>query len=127
MQRPFFLALGLDLEGHHEGTINLDLAPRSWRFRTPDHVFPLVRWTDLHPPETFRFARIWIDRGPDRRPGWIYAPDPATKAAHAQPPSVVEIIAGTLPDLACGDVLTLWIRPESVEIRDPDALPGVRE
>mgnify|MGYP004244953261 CR=1 FL=1 len=58
LQLPFFADLGLDLLHCWPGTLNLSVAPLELRLRDPDHRFPLVHWTDHHPPETFSFWRI---------------------------------------------------------------------
>ena len=56
-QKPYFKALGLDLYGFFTGTLNISIAPLSFEMTAPEFTFPLVEWTDLHPPETFSFSR----------------------------------------------------------------------
>ena len=77
MQQPFFLAKGLDLGDCWPGTLNLSVAPREIKFRDPDHCFRLLRWTDLHPPETFSFWKIQLATPQEGIVnGWIYRPHP---------------------------------------------------
>ena len=60
MQFPVFQSLGLDLSDCYFGTLNLDFAPLEVSLSNPDHLFEKVRWTDLHPPETFSFWSVQI-------------------------------------------------------------------
>ena len=81
MQRPLFKALGLDLFRMLAGHPQPECCTTGLRLRDPDRCFPLVAWTDRHPPETFSFWRIHarqllmgiVD-------GWIYQPHPETKS-----------------------------------------------
>ena len=111
LQQPFFADLGLDLSDCWPGTLNLSVAPLELRLRDPDHRFPLVHWTDRHPPETFSFWSIEL-QGPDDGvvDAWIYQPDPATKIRHSQPLSVVEVLAPRLEGISPG---------VSLQFRDP--------
>lgn len=101
LQLPFFADLGLDLLHCWPGTLNLSVAPLELRLRDPDHRFPLVHWTDHHPPETFSFWRIEL-RSPNDGvvDAWIYQPDPATKIRHNQPLCVVEVLAPRLKGIS---------------------------
>jgi hypothetical protein len=122
MQRPLFAALGLDLSDCFAGTLNLSLAPLELRAEHPDHCFEAMRWTDLHPPETFRFWRVRVRSGDDPAlVGWIYQPDPATKIRHGQPPQVVEVLAPPLGDLESGERIALGVDPDRLR-----AIDGVR-
>ena len=108
MQRPVFKQLGLDLSVCWPGTLNLSVAPLELRLHNPDHCFPLVEWTDRHPPETFSFWTVQIEtpwNGVVQ--GWIYQPHPETKAQHHQPASMVEVLAPHLDGLETGSVLRL--------------------
>ncbi len=108
MQRPFFAELGLDLSGCWSGTLNLSVAPLELQFRDPDLTFPLLRWTDLHPPETFSFWRITLQSAADGEvQALIYHPHPETKERHQQPRSVLEVLAPKLSDLQPGDELLI--------------------
>ena len=111
LQTPAFLAQGLDLSGYHQGTINLDFPGCRWELTQPDHCFPSLFWTDLHPPETFSFWRISLRRAPAEQPlkGLIYYPHPETKARHFQSPSRLELLAPYLPGLQPGDGLELEV------------------
>ncbi len=76
MQKPFFKERGLDLSAYFEGTLNLSIAPHTFKIVRPQFTFPLVAWTTLHPPETFSFSPCRaIYRGVEYD-GWVYYPHP---------------------------------------------------
>ena len=107
MQRPLFAQRGLDLSDCWPGTLNLSVAPLELRLRDPDHTFPLLHWTDLHPAETFSFWRITIHSDLDGEvQAWIYYPHSETKERHHQPRSVVEVLAPRMRGVgACDELL----------------------
>lgn len=116
MQRPFFAALGLDLAPFYDGTLNIDIAPRTFALAKPTHTFRRVTWTDLHPPEDFSFSRCRVKhRGVDYV-GWVYTPHPETKAAHFQPPTMLEIIAPRVEGVSYGDEVELWVGAKEIAI-----------
>ena len=107
MQVPFFKALGLDLSGCYFGTLNVSIAPKQWKIVRPAFLFENVKWTDLHPPETFSFLPCDITYRGITVKGWLYYPHPETKAAHWQDASVMEIIAPRLVGLGYGEPINL--------------------
>jgi hypothetical protein len=111
MQAPFFKVLGLDLSGCYFGTLNVSIAPLRWQIARPAFLFENVKWTDLHPPETFSFLPCSITHRAVTVQGWLYNPHPETKAAHWQDASVMEIIAPRLDGLGYG---------EAIDLRFPD-------
>lgn len=117
MQRPHFLARGLDLSALHPGTINVSIAPRAWRLRTPRHTFRAVRWHPVEPAEDFSFADVHLRRpGEPPLAGWIYHPHPETKPEHFQTPDVLELLLPLVPGLAYGDALVLAAPADQVEV-----------
>ena len=108
MQRPYFLAEGLDISDCWPGTLNLSVAPREIKFCEPDYCFPLLKWTDLHPPETFSFWRIQLSTPHDGIVnGWIYRPHPETKQRHQQPTAMIEVLAPRLHEISAGCSLSI--------------------
>jgi hypothetical protein len=75
--------------------------------RQPQFTFRQVAWTTLHPPEDFSFSRCRVIVDGVGYEGWVYYPHPETKRAHFQSPSVVEVIAPFIADLAYGDRVDL--------------------
>lgn len=105
MQAPLFKSRGLDLSDCFLGTINLDIAPQSWKLLQADHCFEKLRWTDLHPPETFSFVALQVQWQDVWHSGWLYRPHPETKAAHLQSRSVMELIMPKLQGVSTGAIL----------------------
>lgn len=115
-QRPFFKALGLDLEGYFNGTLNIDLRPASFHLLKAEYTFPLVEWTDLHPPETFSFSRCGVFHRGIEYAGWVYYPHPETKLRHFQNPSLLEVIAQPIPGLEYGAALEVGVNPAEIAL-----------
>ena len=108
-QKPYFKALGLDLDQYFEGTLNISIAPRTFEMKRSQYTFPLVEWTDLHPPETFSFSACRLHFAGDNHDGWVYFPHPETKTAHFQNPSVVEVISHRITGITYGDPVILHL------------------
>lgn len=116
MQRPFFAARGLDLSLFFDGTLNIDIAPRTFRLVQPAYTFRHVRWTDRHPPEDFSFSRCRVVHRGVTYVGWVYTPHPETKAAHFQPPTMLEVIVPWMEGVSTGDIVELWLSAEEIAI-----------
>ncbi|MBI5950632.1 MAG: hypothetical protein HY865_03145 [Chloroflexi bacterium] len=115
-QKPYFKELGLDLYPYFTGTLNVSIAPLEFEMTRPELTFPLVEWTNLHPPETFSFSRcrVWF-KGKSYE-GWVYYPHPETKKTHFQNPSLVEVIAHEVEGIQYGDALELELNPQEITI-----------
>ncbi|MEM9137963.1 MAG: hypothetical protein AAGB01_11535, partial [Cyanobacteria bacterium P01_F01_bin.42] len=116
LQAPYFKRLGLDLDGYYAGTINLSIAPSTFRIRQPLRQFQNMLWTDQHPPETFSFCQAELVWSGQRHSGLVYYPHPETKRTHFQSNAVLELLAPELSGLAYGDRLTIRLAPSEIEI-----------
>ena len=116
MQKPHFKARGLDLDSYFDGTLNISIAPHQFKLIKPTYTFPHVRWTHLHPPETFSFARCQITFQNKTYPAWIYYPHPETKEVHFQNDSTLEVITGPIPNTNYGSVVILSVCRQEVSI-----------
>jgi hypothetical protein len=116
MQKPFFAALGLNLDGLFEGTLNLSIAPLRWRLLRASHTFEHLRWTHLHPPETFSFSPCRIEFAGRLHEGWVYRPHPETKAAHFHNDSIVEVLMPWIEGLKPGLPLLLDLHAAECEL-----------
>ena len=116
MQAPFFARLGFDLAPYFDGTLNIDIAPRTFALMKPAHTFRRVTWTELHPPEDFSFSRCRVAHRGVEQAGWVYTPHPETKAAHFQPPTMLEILAPWIEGVGYGDSVELWLPAEEIAI-----------
>jgi hypothetical protein len=115
-QRPIFKARGLDLDGYFNGTLNIDIRPATFAMLKAEFTFPLVEWTDLHPPETFSFSRCRVVYRDVEYEGWVYHPHPETKLRNFQNPSLLEVIARPIPSIQYGDALGVWVNGNEIAI-----------
>jgi hypothetical protein len=118
-QKPYFKARGLDLYPYFNGTLNISIAPLVFEMTNPEFTFPLVEWTDLHPPETFSFSRCKVRFEGKEYEGWVYYPHPETKRTHFQNPSLVEVITDEIPNIRYGDAIEVKVNPAEITIRNP--------
>ncbi len=116
-QKPYFKALGLDLSAYFNGTLNISIAPFEFEMTKPELTFPLVKWTDLHPPETFSFSRCKVIFEGREYEGWVYYPHPETKKTHFQNPSLVEVIAQEINGIKYGDEIKVVINKDEITIK----------
>ncbi|AFY36495.1 hypothetical protein Lepto7376_0035 [[Leptolyngbya] sp. PCC 7376] len=116
LQTPHFKRLGLDLTPYFAGTLNLSIAPKTFRLRQPSYTFPNLKWHPDFDSETFSFCPCQILVGDRQYDGLIYYPHPETKINHFQDPHTVELIAPPISDIEYGDRLTLKVRPHEVAI-----------
>jgi hypothetical protein len=115
-QKPYFKALGLDLEYFYNGTLNVLIHPHRFEMKNPEITFKYVEWTDRHPPETFSFSRCALIFHGKRYAGWIYYPHPETKERHFQQPAMIEILAEYIPAIQYGDEIEIELNGDEVAI-----------
>jgi hypothetical protein len=115
-QKPYFKDRGLDLSAYFNGTLNISIAPLKFEMTRPELTFPLVEWTDLHPPETFSFSRCKVRFEGRSYEGWIYYPHPETKKTHFQNPSLIEVITYQIANLRYGDAIEIEVNPLEIKI-----------
>lgn len=110
MQLPFFAALGLDLSAFYPGTLNVSIAPMSYRVLKPRHTFRDLKWHPEDPAEDFSFIDVVVHRD-DVPPvsGWIYFPHPDTKPTHFQKSDVLELLLPWTDGLSYGDRVHLAV------------------
>jgi hypothetical protein len=115
-QKPHFKERGLDLSPYFNGTLNISIAPFEFETTKPEFTFPLVEWTDLHPPETFSFSRCRVLFKGKSYEGWVYYPHPETKKTHFQNPSLVEVITYEVEGIQYGDALEVEVNLLEIKI-----------
>ena len=115
-QKPYFKALGLDLEDFYNGTLNVSIRPYRFEMKNPEFTFERVAWTDLHPPETFSFSRCAVIYEGKRYTGWVYYPHPETKERHFQDPSMVEVLTTYIPGIQYGDEIEIELNSTEVAL-----------
>jgi hypothetical protein len=116
MQLPHFAAGGLDLSGFHLATLNVSTAPAAVHIHTPAHRFEEVDWTRVHGPESFEFVHVGLELRDRVVEAWGYRPTPETKAAHPQPPEVLEVIAPFVPELVQAREVVVLLDPREVRV-----------
>lgn len=109
MQAPFFKAGGLDLSYYFNGTLNLNLFPVEFHFKSPAHYFPKVKWSEHFPAENFSFFNCVVhsEREISQFHSLLYWPHPSTKPEFHQSDSIVEIIAPKIGEIKYGDKVKL--------------------
>lgn len=119
LQYPHFLALGLDLGHCFPGTLNVSIAPLTYRIVQPIFACQDVRWFPERRPENFAFCRCRLVADAGAVDGYIYHPDPATKTRHPDNPSHLQILCPFVPGLALGDAVTVWASSAEIALVQP--------
>ena len=120
MQAPHFLPLGMDLSVYHPGTINVSIAPHSYRVVKAPLTLRHVKWHPTEPAEDFSFFDVRVIRpGLGPVPGKIYYPHPETKPEHFQRPDVLELLLPFIEGVGYDTELTLEIPAEQIAIGLP--------
>lgn len=119
MQLPCFAALGLDLSSFYPGTLNVSIAPLTYRVVCPRHTFRQLKWHPEDPAENFSFFNVVVHRH-DAAPvsGLIYFPHPDTKPTHFQTPDVLELLLPWTEGLGYGTRIRLEVPAEQMSF-DP--------
>lgn len=115
-QKPYFKALGLDLEAVYNGTLNISIEPYAFELTMPRHTFRGVKWTELTNAEDFSFSPCRLRFEGREYQGWVYYPHPETKRDHFQDASTVEVLAPFIEGLRYGDALELLLDPQEVKV-----------
>ncbi|MEP7270292.1 MAG: hypothetical protein ABI882_02250 [Acidobacteriota bacterium] len=116
LQMPFFKERGLDLSGYYSATLNISIAPLTFRMINAELHFSRVAWTSKHPPEDFSFSRCRVHFKETSHDGWIYYPHPETKVRHHQNASLIEVIAPFIAGLGYGSKVGLEVNKSEVEV-----------
>lgn len=120
LQAPLFARLGVDLQRFRRGTLNLSVAPFHVRVATPDVTLRQIAWSPHVPPEDFSFVRCRVGRpGAGEHEALVYWPHPDTTPEHHQPPTVVEVLAPDLGDVAAGEAVALTYDPQKLRVTIP--------
>ncbi|MBK8040044.1 MAG: hypothetical protein IPK22_23375 [Verrucomicrobiaceae bacterium] len=123
MQLPHFARLGLDLSAYHQGTLNVDISPLTYRPLKPRQTFEHVQWHPVEPAETFSFFDARLLHAGQTHEVLIYFPHPETKPEHFQAPTTLEILAPWIEGLSYETIIQLAIDPEQMILTSPAASP----
>lgn len=127
MQAPFFAAQGLDLSNCFMGTLNVNIAPEIWTLRKAQYQFENLRWTHLHPPETFSFVSCLLRTTPQNSwvDAWLYYPHPETKKMHLQAANIMEIIAPPMQSCAITSKVELRFKSQHISLQSVDGIHAI--
>lgn len=114
MQLPFFNRLGLDLNDFYPATLNLSIAPASFKVIQADYHFKQVKWAVGFNPEDFSFIHCHVIYAAKRYPSLIYYPHPETKTQHFQSNSMIEVLAPKIANIHYGETLGLQIDDKKI-------------
>jgi hypothetical protein len=103
LQSPFFRERGVDLSPYFPGTLNVDVAPHLPQPRRPLFDGSLAWFEGLE--ERFLLMPVALRFAGHQYAGLWYYPHPATKPAHVQRPSVVELLLPWIDGLATGSAV----------------------
>ena len=112
LQKPAFLGAGLDLSDCYNGTLNLCIAPSTFKLVSPEYTFAKLSWQGGQ--ETFSFSRCILLAGKRVVAGWVYYPHPETKPGHYHDSSIIEVLAPWLEGLSYGHPLELGVKENEV-------------
>ena len=115
-QKPYFKALGLNLDAMFDGTLNISIDPYTFELAKPAYTFRAVKWTELTNAEDFSFSKCRVRFDGRDYEGWVYYPHPGTKKDHFQDASTVEVLAPFIRDIKYGDELELILNTTVIEI-----------
>lgn len=103
LQTPYFKKLGLDLSIYYPGTLNVSVAPLSFKLKQADIAFKNILWAEGFPSENFSFVRCNIIYKEQRYPALVYYPHPETKVQHFQSDSLIEVLCEKIKGVSYGD------------------------
>lgn len=116
MQAPFFRERGLDVSDYFSGTLNISIAPKTFRIRKAQWHFSAVSWTSKHPAENFSFSPCRVVVSGMSYDGLIYYPHPETKARHHQNDSVIEVLAPFIDGVRYGDRVEVDVLRAEIDV-----------
>ncbi len=116
LQRPHFFKHGLDISDCFAGTLNVSIAPRSFRMKTAEFLLHEIIWKEGRRAENFMIARCKVKRGIDWLPSFVYYPDPSTKDNSIDDPQQIQILAPKIEGIKYGDKIELLLRSKEIEI-----------
>ena len=122
MQADHFRERGIDLSTFFLGTINVSIAPYTYRVVNPRQTIRQLKWHPTEPAEDFSFFDLRAaGPGGEGVAGLIYYPHPDTKPTHFQQPDVLELLLPYVAELRVGAEMRLEIPRNQMLIEDPSA------
>ena len=98
------------------GTINLDIAPCTYKIKKPKYFFKNIDWSKHIPPENFYFFDVTLHYKNKAYEGLVYMPDPETKEDHMQKPNILELILPKIEGLEYGLPVDIALKKDQIDI-----------
>ena len=117
-QKREFRERGFNIDHLFDGTINIEIAPKTWRPVKSNRTFLYVDWHHAAPIEHFSFFDCKVKFSNQIYNAFIYLSHPETKKIHRHPFSRLEIIAQKIPYLSYGKTIEFCISSEFVIVSD---------
>jgi hypothetical protein len=116
LQYPFFKERGLDLGSCFPGTLNVTIAPHTFRIKTPTHEFHHVKWSPERKAENFTICNCCVSTSDQAVAGFVYTPDPSTKVRHYDDPCHLQIVSPFIPGVDYGTIVRVHYCSKELEI-----------
>ncbi|MBI3074747.1 MAG: hypothetical protein HYY92_00840 [Parcubacteria group bacterium] len=114
LQKPFFISAGIPFADIlHNGTVNMNIAPRELSITAPDYEVSCEWLKGVK--ETFWFVAVKIIFKNSRYEGYIYYPCPSEIKSHKD--SVIELLAARIPGLGYKNKIAIEIPRKKIIIK----------
>jgi len=113
-QRPYFEKVVPGFSDIYNGSVNVDISPRTFDILKPDHEIT-CEWAEGF-RETFWFVSVSLVHNGTSHKGWIYYPCPGPLKKHSN--NKFEFLAPWIDDLNYGDIASILYSSEKVFIKD---------
>ena len=116
-QYPLFKERGLDLGNCFAGTLNVSIAPKTFKIVKPSHKFESVNWRN-NDPEDFLFCNCCVITPRYHVKGFVYLPDPKTKRNKnaLDNPNHLQVIAPYIPGVGYGTSVEVALDSNQIQI-----------
>jgi hypothetical protein len=118
MQLPFFKKNGVNLDDIYPATINVSIAPNTFKLIAPKVTMKNIKWSLDHDAETFSLSPCFLSVNNTEYPAYIYYPHPETKIGHFKNDSLLEILSQHIPDVPYGTQLRLRLNQAEIIVSE---------
>jgi len=112
-QKPFFIKAGIpDMESMHNGTINLFIAPATFKITKPHYEVTCEWFKGV--TETFHLVKADIEYNNAIYQGYVYYPCPSAVKNHDD--NIVELLAPKIVGVKYGDPITAHVAAQNITL-----------
>lgn len=116
MQLPFFKKEGVNIDQLHPATINVSIAPKTFKLVAPKMTMQNIKWSKDHEAETFSLSPCILEIDGTEHSAYIYYPHPETKIGHFKDATTLEILSHFIADVSYGMSITLKININEITL-----------